>query len=97
MTQTSTPTAAITLAHLSDAEEATGQTGPAAFLRLIELAVGELYGIECGMVNQAPAALAGQNEAWRIQNTANVEIIRAALAAGTPVDSITAITHAERW
>jgi hypothetical protein len=84
---TKTSAAAITTAFKDDEN---------TWLDVVKLGVDELYAIECGMVNQTPDARARQNEAWTIQNQANVEIVRAALAAGVPAGDITAITYAER-
>lgn len=69
----------------------------AAYLELIEQSKSELESIEAGFHGQTGEQRAVQNRAWNGQNAAQVEIVKAALAAGVPSDAITAITYRNVW
>jgi hypothetical protein len=105
MTQTSITaadarTAAFHLGHLGHLDEGyrdATRTMRQQYLELIGLSKQELEALEAGMHGQGPEDRARQNRAWSIQNAAQLEIVRAALADGVPSDAITAITHRESW
>jgi hypothetical protein len=79
-------TAAFNLEHLGDEVD---------HLALIGYCRQELDALEAGMHNQTPEDRVRQNRAWSIQHAAQLEVVKAALAAGVPSDKITAITHRE--
>lgn len=97
MTQTEIETyAQVTLKFLPGKEDGF-TSAEAAYLDLIGQSKTELEAIEAGMVGQTGDQRVLQQRCWSAQHLAQLEIVKAALAAGVPSEKITAITYRSTW